>query len=265
MQTDWNTRFGGIARLVGREAAGRLARAHVCVIGVGGVGSWTVEALARSGLGALTLIDADEVCVTNVNRQLPALEQTVGKPKVQVLAERVASIYPGCRVDAVEEFFTAASAGRLLRVGFDWVVDAIDPVAQKALLIATCVRQGIPLVTVGGAGGRRDGTQVRVGDLAHSGHDALLRAVRRVLRREYGLLVENAKPLGIPCVYSAEKPVFPAADGRVCESPEEGTSLRMDCASGFGAAAFVTGAFGFAAAGEVVRRLCAEVSVFERV
>lgn len=265
METEWDTRFGGIARLVGRESAGRLARAHVCVVGVGGVGSWTVEALARSGVGALTLVDADTVCVTNVNRQLPALEHTVGRPKVQILAERVAAIHPGCRVDAVEEFFNAASAGRLLGAGFDWVVDAIDPVAQKALLIAACVQRGIPLVTVGGAGGRRDGTQVRVGELSRSGGDALLRAVRRVLRREYGMLGENDGPLGVPCVYSAEKPVFPGADGRVCEAPEEGTSLRMDCASGFGAATFVTGAFGFAAAGEVVRGLCAGAPVLKGV
>jgi tRNA A37 threonylcarbamoyladenosine dehydratase len=263
-----NPRFGGIVRLYGREAVERLRRAHVCVVGVGGVGSWTVEALARSGVGALTLVDADEVCVTNINRQLPALEHTVGVSKVRVLAERVAAIHAECEVRAVEEFFTAASGERLLAgpsgAGgrFDWVVDAIDPVSQKALLVASCVRRGIPVLTVGGAGGRRDGTQVRVGDLAAAGNDALLRALRRALRREHGIGAhgegsgKKRDVFGIPCVYSSEKQVFPTEDGRVCGTPEMGTSLRMDCASGFGAATFVTGAFGFAAAGEVVRRLC---------
>ncbi len=262
-----NPRYGGIGRLYGREALERLRSAHVCVVGVGGVGSWTVEALARSGVGALTLIDADEVCITNVNRQLPALEQTVGIPKVRVLAERIAAIDGGCRVNAVEEFFTAASAERLLGGGgdegrFDWVVDAIDRVPQKALLVASCVQRGLRVVTVGGAGGRRDGTQVRVDDLGRSGQDALLRALRRSLKREYGLEPVAGDPgkgaayFGVPCVYSPEKQVFPTGDGRVCESPDAGASLRMDCASGYGAATFVTGAFGFAAAGEVVRQLC---------
>lgn len=250
-----NPRFGGIARLYGREGMERLAGARVCVVGVGGVGSWTVEALARSGVGSLTLIDADEVCVTNINRQLPALENTVGVAKVRVLAERIAAIHSGCRVRAVEEFFTADSADRLLGEGFDWVVDAIDRVAQKALLVSGCVRRGIGVLTVGGAGGRRDGTQVRVDDLGRSGHDALLRGLRRALRREYGMPAVEGGEFGVPCVYSCEKQVFPTADGRVCEAPERGSSLRMDCASGFGAVTHVTGAFGFAAAGEVVRQL----------
>jgi tRNA A37 threonylcarbamoyladenosine dehydratase len=248
-------RFGGVARLYGRAGLERLTRAHVCVVGVGGVGSWTVEALARTGIGAITMIDLDEVCITNVNRQLPAMEGTLGRPKVTVLAERVAAIHPGCVVRAEQEFFTASTAARFLAGPYSWVVDAIDSPRNKCLLIASCRDRGIPVLTVGGAGGRRDATAVRIEDLGRSGHDALLRVVRRGLRQEYGFPKDRGAVFGVPCVYSQEAPFFPWADGSVCARKEEGSSLALDCASGFGAATFVTGAFGFAAAGEVVRRI----------
>lgn len=246
-------RFGGIGRLYGREGLARLAGAHVCVVGVGGVGSWTVEALARSGVGRITMIDLDEVCVTNVNRQLPAMDGTVGRAKVEVLAERVRAISPEVEVNAVQEFFTEQSALRLLEPGYDWVIDAIDKVGNKCLLIASCVGRGIRVLTVGGAGGKRDGTQVRVADLADSQHDSLLKMTRRDLRRQHGFPREMGVKFGVPCVFSAERPVYPHGDGSVCEVKEKDGSVTMDCASGFGSATFVTGAFGFAAAGEVVR------------
>jgi tRNA A37 threonylcarbamoyladenosine dehydratase len=248
-------RFGGIARLYGRAGLERLGSAHVCVVGVGGVGSWTVEALARSGVGAITMIDLDEVCITNTNRQLPATGDTVGRPKVAVLEERVAAIHPGCAVRAEQEFFTEATADRFLAEPFAWVVDAIDVPKNKCLLIARCKERGIRVLTVGGAGGRRDATAVRVDDLACSGSDALLRVVRRALRQDYGFPGAQGTSFGVPCVYSRELPVFPWSDGTICARKEEGSALAMDCASGFGAATFVTGAFGFAAAGEVVRRI----------
>jgi tRNA A37 threonylcarbamoyladenosine dehydratase len=252
-------RFGGVARLYGRAGLERLTCAHVCVVGVGGVGSWTVEALARSGVGAITMIDLDEVCITNINRQLPAMEGTVGRPKVAVLAERIAAIHPECEVRAEQEFFMASTAARFLAESYSWVIDAIDVPRNKCLLIASCRERGIPVLTVGGAGGRRDATAVRVEDLGRSGHDALLRVVRRGLRQEYGFPKEHGAVFGVPCVYSQEPPFFPWADGSVCAQKEEGSSLALDCASGFGAATFVTGAFGFAAAGEVVRRIALDV------
>lgn len=248
-------RFGGMARLFGRRGLERLLRARVCVVGVGGVGSWTVEALARSGVGSITMIDLDEVCITNVNRQLPAMDGTIGRPKVEVLAERIAAIHPECQIRAEQEFFTASTAARFLGEPYSWVVDAIDVPRNKCLLIASCRERGIPVLTVGGAGGRRDATAVRVEDLGCSGHDALLRVVRRGLRQDYGFPREHGAVFGVPCVYSKEVPFFPWADGSVCDRKEEGSSLALDCASGFGAATFVTGAFGFAAAGEVVRRI----------
>jgi tRNA A37 threonylcarbamoyladenosine dehydratase len=251
---DYLQRFGGIARLYGRPALARLRAAHVCVIGVGGVGSWIVEALARSGVGALTMIDLDDICVTNVNRQLPALDGQIGRPKVAALAERVLLINPACRVHPITEFFTSASAGRLLEPRYDFVIDATDKLTNKCLMITGSRERGYPVLTVGGAGGKRDGTAVRVADLAHSVQDELLRQVRRKLRRDYGFPGGHA-PFGVACVYSPEKPVFPWGDGTCSAEPEPGSSLRLDCASGFGTATHITGAFAFAAAGEVVRQL----------
>ena len=182
MTDDYLHRFSGLARLYGRDALERLHAAHVAVVGVGGVGSWAVEALARSGIGRLTLIDLDDVCLTNVNRQLPASEGAIGRPKVEVLAERVRAINPGCTVDARAEFFLPATADRLLDADFGIVVDAIDGTTAKAHVIGSCVRAGRQCVTTGGAGGKRDGTQVRIGDLGESWGDNLLRLVRQKLR-----------------------------------------------------------------------------------
>lgn len=238
----------------------RLAGAHVCVVGVGGVGSWVVEGLARSGVGALTLIDLDDVCVTNVNRQLPALDGQIGRPKTVVLAERVRLINPACHIAAVTEFFTPGSAERLMAGPFDFVVDAIDQVPAKALLIASARQRGWPVLTVGGAGGRGDPAQVRTGDLGDSSSDSLLRLVRKTLRREHGFTPgaqTGRMHFGIRCVWSEERQLFPWSDGTCSTQREPDTRLRLDCASGFGTAVFVTGAFGLAAAGEVVRAIAA--------
>jgi tRNA A37 threonylcarbamoyladenosine dehydratase len=255
---DYMARFGGIARLFGVVGLERLRAAHVCVIGVGGVGSWTVEALARSGIGALTLIDADDVCTTNTNRQLPALVDTVGRPKVSVLQERVAQIAPACEVNLIADFYTKGSAHSLLSTNFHYVIDAVDRMSTKAHIIDSCRQRGLNVLTCGAAGGRQDGTQVRVVDLGLAGQDELLRQVRKKLRREHGWepgIKTRPEPMGVPCVFSPEKPMYPHSDGTCSAEPEAGSSLRMDCASGFGAATFVTGVFGFLAAGEVVRRI----------
>jgi tRNA threonylcarbamoyladenosine dehydratase len=255
LSEDYLQRFGGLGRLYGAAALPRLQAAHVAVIGVGGVGSWVVEGLARSGIGAITMIDLDDVCVTNVNRQLPALDGNIGRPKVAALSDRVRLINPACRVDALSEFFTAESAARLLANRYDWVVDCIDTMTNKALVIAECGKRGQPVVTVGGAGGKRDATRIRVGDLGGSHGDDLLKMVRRKLRRDHGFAKGEGNDYGIPCISSQEKPVYPWADGTCSTEPEEGSNLRLDCATGFGTAVFITAAFGFAAAGEVVRRV----------
>ncbi len=255
---DFAERFGGIGRLYGAAALTRLRAAHVCVVGVGGVGSWTVEGLARSGVGAITMIDLDDVCVTNVNRQLPALDGNIGRPKVDVLAERVKLINLACRVETVPEFFTEASAERLLTPKYDVLVDAVDLMSNKSRLIGLCRQHGIACVTVGSAGGRRELGQIRTGDLGEANNDELLRQVRKKLRRDYGFTKGEQRgrvDFGVRCVWSEELPVFPWADGTCRAQPEPGGHLRLDCATGFGTAVWVTGAFGLAAAGEAVRLL----------
>jgi tRNA A37 threonylcarbamoyladenosine dehydratase len=253
--TDYQERFSGIARLYGADGAARLRSAHVAIIGVGGVGSWSVESLARTGIGALTLIDLDEVCVSNVNRQLPALTSEIGKPKVHVLKERVLGINPECQVHAIEEFFTSVNAAALLSIPYTCVLDAIDDVGNKSLLLAECARHKVPVVTVGAAGGRRDPTGIRVADLAFSTHDRLLQRVRKILRTDFQFPESPKIPFGIPCVYSIEPPVYPQSDGTICATRGDATERRMNCNSGYGSATHVTGAFGFAAAGEIIRTI----------
>ena len=251
--TNYEARFGGIRRLYGADGQDRLARAHVCVVGIGGVGSWVVEALARTGLGALTLVDLDDVCISNVNRQLHAVTGAFGRPKVEAMAERVRLIQPDCRINALQSLFTAATAAEILAAQYDGVVDAIDQTAMKALLIARCRALNIPIVTTGGAGGRRDPTALRVADLARTTHDGLLSATRKLLRDEHGFPRDPKVAFGVDCVYSTEAQVYPAADGSVCETREPGANLRLDCRSGYGTASFLTGAFGFAAAARMVK------------
>ena len=262
--SDFDFRFGGIARLYGASALARFRASHVMVVGIGGVGSWVVEALARSGVGRLSLVDLDEVCVSNINRQLHALDSTVGRPKAEVMAERVKGISPEARVEARVEFFTAETAPRLLGLAAgaveghrpDVVVDAIDAMANKVRLIALCHGAGIPLVVCGGAGGRRDPAAVRVSDLAAVTHDRLLSEVRKRLRREHGFS-RTARRLRIECVHSAESPVFPDPEGDVCatRAADDGSPLRLHCDSGLGSATQVTGTFGFVAASRVLTRL----------
>ncbi len=257
-------RFGGVARLYGGAALSRFLGAHVMVVGIGGVGSWTAEALARTGIGRVTLVDLDEICVTNVNRQVHALEETVGLPKVEVMARRLRSIAPGIRVDAVTEFFHSENALRLLGLepGMegsrpDVVVDAIDAMANKVRLIALCHGNGIPVVVCGAAGGRRDPTRIHSADLAEATHDRLLAEVRKRLRKEHGLSRDGSR-LGIPCVFSPETQMFPDGEGGVCAERRSGPDqpMRLNCATGFGSAAVVTGTFGFAAAALVFGCLC---------
>ncbi len=257
--SDYAHRFGGIGRLYGEQALARLAQAHVCVIGIGGVGSWAAEALARSGIGQLSLIDLDEVCVTNVNRQIHALDGTVGRSKAQVMAERIRVINPHCQVWPRVQFFTADSAPAILSQPFDAVVDAIDSVSSKCLLLAECRRLGIPVITTGGAGGKCDPTRVMVADISRVAGDRLIRKVRTRLRREYGF-PRSDRLFDIDCVFSAEAQTYPDPDGGICALPAPGESLRLDCGSGFGTASFVTGTFGFVAAAQVVKVMLGAVT-----
>lgn len=250
-------RFGGIKRLYGTAGFERLRRARVCVIGIGGVGSWVAESLARSAVGSLTLVDLDDVCVSNVNRQVHAVSGEIGRPKVEVMGRRCQAIHPECAIEARQEFFLPETSESLLRDGFDYVVDAIDSGLHKALLIALCTARGMRIITVGGAGGRRDPSRARVADLAESTHDRLLVKVRKELRAQHGF-PERPKKFDVEAVFSTEPLVYPSSDGSVCEAKEEGAELRLDCESGFGTASFVTGTFGLLAAARVVQGLAME-------
>ena len=250
----YERRFGGISRLYGQDGLERIRRAHVCVIGLGGVGSWAVEALARSGVGELTLVDLDDVCISNVNRQLHALDGELGKPKAEAMARRVRAINPDCGVHPVQAFFLKSNAREILRARFDYVLDAIDSPARKCLLIALCREKAIPVITTGASAGRRDPTAIQVMDLAFSSHDRLLQEVRKQLRTHHGF-PRGERPFGVDCVVSREPVVYPKADGSVGGDHAPAPDLRLDCDTGFGTASFVTGTFGFIAASHVVQRV----------
>jgi len=254
-------RFAGIGRLYGQKALTQFAQSHVAVVGIGGVGTWVAESLARSGVGEITLIDLDDICVTNTNRQIHALKGTIGESKVEVMAERILQINPDCKVNQVEDFITVENLGeyfigKKLDGTLDYVVDCIDAVKPKAALIAWCKRQKLPIVTVGGAGGQIDPTQVQVADLAKTYQDPLLAKVRNLLRREHNFSKNVQRRFSIEAVFSTEQLVYPQADGSVCNTKANADgSMRMDCASGFGAVTVVTGTFGFVAASRVLIEL----------
>ena len=251
-------RFGGVDRLYGRGALARFAAAHVCVVGIGGVGSWAVEALARSGVGRLTLIDADDLCVSNSNRQLPALEGQFGRSKVAAMAERCRAINPTVEVIEIASFLTPSNMAALLEGGFDLVLDACDSFRTKVELIAWCRRRKQAIVTVGSAGGRTDPTQVRVRDLSRTEHDAMLSLIRKKLRGEFNFPKNRDRYFGVPAVYSLENVRYPQADGSVSGAPprlDPDAALRRACGAGLGAATHITGTFAFAAVGKMLEML----------
>ena len=261
MDSSLNARFAGVDRLYGRGSVARLQQRHVCVVGLGGVGSWAVEALARSGVGRMTLVDADEVCLSNTNRQLHALEGQYGRGKAEVLAERCRAINPALAVEVVPQFLLPSNLAELLDRGYDLVLDACDSFRSKVELIAWCRRRKLPLVVVGSGGGRPHPTQVRQRDLSRTEHDALLALVRKKLRAEFNFPKNKDRYFGVPAVYSLENVRYPQADGSVCGTrPALGpdAALKLDCGAGLGAATHVTGAFAFAAVGKALELLLRE-------
>jgi tRNA A37 threonylcarbamoyladenosine dehydratase len=253
-------RFGGLFRLYGKEAMDTLRAAHVLVVGVGGVGSWVAESLARSGVGHLTLIDWDDICFSNTNRQIHAMTGTAGRAKVDILAERIQLINPECNIAPIREFYSDKNADELIQPGLSYVVDAIDKKIAKIHLITQCKLMGIPVIVSGGAGGRVDPAQVQITDLRDSFNDPLLAAIRKQLRKNIpGMHLQHKKAFGIPCAFSAETIRYPHPDGGICfEKPASGDGPKqLDCQFGFGAASFVTGTFGFAIAARIINDLLA--------
>lgn len=251
----YQQRFGGIARLYGARALEQFAHSHVCVIGIGGVGSWAAEALARSGIGRITLVDLDDVCVTNTNRQLHTLTSTIGQSKTEVMKARIEAINPDCQCDEIEDFITADNLAEYIDNRFDYVIDAIDSVKAKTALIAYCKRQKIKIVTTGGAGGQIDPTQIQITDLAKTIQDPLASKVRSQLRRDYNFSKNPKRKFGIDCVYSTEQLIYPDGNGEVCATKNAEGSMRMNCSGGFGAVTHVTASFGMFAASRVLKKL----------
>ncbi|HYD82004.1 MAG TPA: tRNA threonylcarbamoyladenosine dehydratase [Paucimonas sp.] len=276
---DFERRFGGIARLYGAAALARFRDAHVCVIGVGGVGSWAVEALARSAIGSITMIDLDNVAESNVNRQLHALTDTLGMAKVSALRRRIAQINPYCQVTEIEDFVTPDNLDDMIgKRGYDYVIDATDNVAAKVALIVYCRARGIPLIVVGSAGGQIDPTRIEVRDLTRTEQEPLLKKVRRRLRQLHGFPRGAKNKFGIDAVFSTEPLRYPGAvdaaavDAAAVDTAAVDTEAPEMCAidadgsagitglncAGFGSAMVVTASFGMVAAAHVLRLLAAE-------
>ena len=244
---DFERRFGGLDRLYGVSAGQRIRAAHVAVVGIGGVGSWSVEALARSGVARLTLIDLDHVSESNINRQIHALDATLGMAKVQAMRERIAQINPDCQVQCIEEFVEPANWPALLPPGVDAVIDACDQVRAKTAMAAWAMTSKTVFITVGAAGGKRLAHQVDVEDLARVTHDPLLAQLRNRLRKEHGAPREGKK-IGVACVFSRETVAPPDAS---CAVEGDGS---LNC-SGYGSVVTVTATFGLSAAGWVLNQL----------
>ncbi|WGE49006.1 tRNA cyclic N6-threonylcarbamoyladenosine(37) synthase TcdA [Actinobacillus equuli] len=246
---NYEQRFGGIGRLYTPEGLAKLRQAHICVIGIGGVGSWAVEALARSGIGKITMIDMDDICVTNINRQIHAMTGTVAQLKTEAMKERIERINPECVMEIIDDFITPENIPEYLNRGYDYVIDAIDSVKTKAALIAYCKRNKIRMITTGGAGGQTDPTQIQITDLSKTIQDPLASKVRSLLRKEYNFSQNPKRKFGIDCVFSTQPLIFPKM-GEGCE-----VSATMNCANGFGAVTMVTATFGFFAVSRVIDKL----------
>ncbi len=260
LSDSYRQRFGGVARLYGQGALHKLARAHFCVVGIGGVGSWVAEALARSGIGALTLIDLDDICVTNTNRQIHTLSDTIGKPKIWEMAKRLRAINPEIRVFPVDDFLDSDNLGALITSDQHLVIDAIDVAYVKAALIAHCKRSKRQIITIGSAGGKRDPRQITSADLSRTVNDPLLAKTRNNLRRLYHFSRNPKRFFSIEAVYSTEQMVYPDHTGAICQSksalgsgPDAG-GIKLDCSGGLGAATMVTASFGLVAAARALSR-----------
>jgi len=247
LDADLERRFGGLRRLYGDADYQRLRGARLAVVGLGGVGSWVVEALARSGVAALVLIDLDQVSESNINRQIQALGSTVGMAKAEALRQRVADIHPACQVTVIEEFVDEENWPALLGdTPIDGLVDACDQIRAKARLAAWAREQGLPFVTVGAAGGKREPHRLSIEDLADTTHDPLLASLRQRLRKQYAA-PRNGK-LGVSCVFSREPVHLPSAEGEACE-----VDGSLNC-HGYGSSVAVTASFGMAAAAQLIKQ-----------
>ena len=246
--------FSGIERLYGKEAFELIQNMHVCVIGIGGVGSWVVEALARSAVGKMTLIDFDTIALSNMNRQIHTLSSTLDSKKCTAMLNRVKEINPLCEVEIIDDFLTLENMQDYLSRDYDYVIDAIDSIKFKAGLIYYCKRNKIPVITTGGAGGLTDPAMIEIVDLSKTYNDALAAKVRSTLRDQYGFTRNKKRRFGIECVFSRQQQVYPKEDGSISHAKPGIHGISLDCSFGYGAATFVTASFGFVAAARVIEK-----------
>jgi tRNA A37 threonylcarbamoyladenosine dehydratase len=253
-------RFGGIARLYGDKALNHLFHSHVAVIGIGGVGSWVAESLARSGIGEISLIDMDDICITNSNRQIHALTSTVGQQKIDIMSARLQDINPELRINAVDNFIDKDNLSELINPSMNMVIDAFDAANTKAALINHCKRNKQPIITIGSAGGKINPQKIVHGDLSKTINDPLLSKVRNTLRRKHGFARESKRTFSIEAIYSAEQTTYPTSDGGTCKSRPETYSVGgLDCNNGFGAATMVTASFGLIATSRAIDKILKKI------
>jgi len=255
---DYDKRFAGIARLYGETAAKQIKSFHICVIGIGGVGSWAAEALVRSGITEITLIDNDCIEYSNTNRQIHTLSETIGAQKTDAMAERLRSINPQVKCNIIDDFITVKTYEEYLSLGYDYVIDAIDSIKFKTLMIQYCKRNKIPLICTGGAGGLSDPAKIKIDDLSRTYNDALASKVRSQLRKQYGFPKNTKKKFGVECVFSSQQQVYPKEDGTVSHEKPGIHGVSLDCRFGYGASSIVTATFGLMAAGRVIDKLIAK-------
>lgn len=253
LEDDLERRFGGLRRLYGPAGYEALRGLRLAVVGLGGVGSWAVEALARSGVAALTLVDLDHVAESNINRQVQALSSSLGQHKGEALLARVAEIHPGCEVRVIDAFVEPGNWPALLEgAALDGLIDACDQVKAKAALAAWALQQRVAFVSVGAAGGKQRPEALELADLAETTHDPLLASLRARLRREQA--APRSGRMGLRCVFSREAVARPEQNGEACA-----VDGSLNCA-GYGSSVMVTGAFGFAAAAELVQQSLKKIS-----
>ncbi len=253
MELVQSRRFVGIQRLYGQVAYQKIINCHICTIGIGGVGSWVVESLARSAVGKLTLIDLDHIAESNINRQIHALDTTLGQAKIQAMSDRIALINPQCETTLIDDHITFDNIETYLNQDFDYIIDCIDQFRIKAALIHYCRSNKKKLLTIGGAGGRVDPTRINVADLSRSEGDSLLAKTRKQLRVHHGFPRNKQRRFDIPCVYSNEQLRYPTDEQEVSKQKSACTNLSgLNCANGFGSLTAVTASFGMVASSYVL-------------
>ncbi|MDW3095460.1 MAG: tRNA cyclic N6-threonylcarbamoyladenosine(37) synthase TcdA [Gammaproteobacteria bacterium] len=256
MSKQTSRRFIGIQRLYGQQAYQKISTSHICVIGIGGVGSWVVESLARSGIQQLTLIDLDHISESNINRQVHALSETLGQSKVIAMQERVKSINPDCRINLIDDHLSCDNIPLLLNVSFDYIIDCIDQFRVKASLIHYCRSNKINLLTIGGAGGRVDPSRIKVTDLSRSEGDSLLAKTRKQLRTQHNFPRNLQRRFDIACIFSSEQLRYPTDDNEISTSKSECSNISgLNCANGFGSLTAVTATFGMIACAHVLNKI----------